>query len=73
LPISKESYWEKYQKGCLQRISDLSSKDYTRARQSLSQKITELKIEYHKEPNTMNKKAIGYLIETLEGFKRRIK
>jgi hypothetical protein len=47
--------------------------DYTRARQSLSQKITELKIEYRKEPNTMNKKAIGYLIETLEGFKRRIR
>lgn len=73
MPISKESYWEKYQKGCLQRISDLSKMDYTRARQSLSQKITELKIEYRKEPNTMNKKAIGYLIETLEDFKRRIR
>jgi hypothetical protein len=73
LVLSKEKYWDKYQKDCLKRISDLSNKDYICARQSLSQKITELKKEYQREPDPMNKKAIGYLIDTLEGFKRRIR
>lgn len=71
--LSNEKYWDRYQKGCLKRISDLSDKDYVSAKQSLSQKITELKIEYSKEKDAMSRKAILCLIEMLEGFKRRIR
>lgn len=70
--LSKEKYWDRYQKGCLRRISDLSDKEYITAKQSLAQKITELKREYAKETDLFTRKAIGYLIEILEGFKRRI-
>jgi hypothetical protein len=73
LVLSKEKYWNTYQKDCLKRISDLSTKEYSNARQSLGQKISQLKIEQSKETDKMRVRAIQTVIDTLEMFKKRIR
>lgn len=71
--LTKGAYWDRYQKDCLKKISDLQDKEYSSAKQSLEIKITQLKYERRNETDSIKIKALTDIIETLEMFKKRIR
>jgi len=67
--ISKEKYWVKYKRPCLEYLTDLKHKEYPNYKQSLHSKIHQLEKQYLQEKDKLKKMALKDVITALKMLK----